>query len=325
MTYLPNLINKCQLKENQKARKEINSVYFFSSSPFTPLRLLTTQQASLVCHQINSKAKTSSSIFTNKLPHIPSQSKEQIKVRSIENKSFVSSQGFPRYLVGTDKNQMTNKQNLLEAVYDVSKLQTQFITTNKMSSKRTPREQHFITKSVHNLNKQNLLLISKVSNLTLSEKFINLLMINGKKIKAYNIFYESLRFLEEKNFLNSLKSSKHSLELKAQAKGAIFTRNLIVKAIENIKPSVEVRKVRKGGITYQVPALIPKKRQETLAIRWIIDAAKNRKKNSKISFAECLALELTEASKKLGKPRQKRDELHKLAESNRAYIRFRWW
>ena len=74
-----------------------------------------------------------------------------------------------------------------------------------------------------------------------------------------------------------------------------------------------------------MPSLIPKKRQEALAIRWIIDAAKIRKKNSKISFAECLAIEFIEASKNQGKPRQKRDELHKLAELNRAYIRFRWW
>ena len=156
-----------------------------------------------------------------------------------------------------------------------------------------------------------------------AEKFMNLLMIDGKKTKAYNIFYKSLRFIENKKFINLLESSTNRADSTPQT--TILARNLIFKAIENIKPSVEVRKVRKGGITYQVPALISEKRQETLAIRWIIDAAKHRKKNSKLTFAECLALELIEASKKLGKPRQKRDELHKLAESNRAYIRFRWW
>jgi small subunit ribosomal protein S7 len=159
--------------------------------------------------------------------------------------------------------------------------------------------------------------INHKNQIKLSEKFMNLLMIDGKKIKAYNIFYESLRFLEAKNYLNS----KGDPKFQANA----LARTVIFEAVKNVKPSVEVRKVRKGGITYQVPALISKKRQETLAIRWIINAARNRKKNSKSSFAECLALELTEASKKLGKPRQKRDELHKLAESNRAYIRFRWW
>ena len=195
-------------------------------------------------------------------------------------------------------------------------------TTNKFKVKKN---QNLVTSEVQNLDKQQLLIRNKVSNLTLYDKFMNLLMIDGKKIKAYNIFYESLRFLESKNLLSSLKSSKQSLEITPQIKSAMFARNLIREAIENVKPSVEVRKVRKGGITYQVPAMIPQKRQETLAIRWIIDAAKNRKRHSKTRFAECLALELTEASKKFGKPRQKRDELHKLAESNRAYIRFRWW
>ncbi len=169
-------------------------------------------------------------------------------------------------------------------------------------------------------NKQQLLILNKTHNSVIFEKFINLLMVDGKKIKAYNLFYESLQLLNE--FVKSSKLSKQDVipELKQ-----VFGHNLVFEAINNIKPSVEVRKIRKGGITYQVPALISKKRQETLAIRWIIDAAKARKKNSKISFAECLALEFIEASKKLGKPRQKRDDLHKLAESNRAYIRFRWW
>lgn len=196
---------------------------------------------------------------------------------------------------------------------------------NSIHPFKVKKNQNLVTKQVSSLGKQKLLIRHKVSNLTLSDKFMNLLMIDGKKVKAYNIFYESLRFLEFKSFLNSPKCSKQSLQLTSQVDGAVFARNLLFEAIENVKPSVEVRKVRKGGITYQVPAILSKKRQETLAIRWIIDAAKNRKKNSKASFAECLALELTEASKKLGKPRQKRDELHKLAESNRAYIRFRWW
>lgn len=197
--------------------------------------------------------------------------------------------------------------------------------TNSIHPFEVKKNQNLVTNQVPSLGKQKLLIRHKVSNFTLYDKFMNLLMIDGKKIKAYNIFYESLGFLEAKSFLNSLKCSKQSLELRSQVDGAVFARNLIFEAIENVKPSVEVRKVRKGGITYQVPAIISKKRQETLAIRWIIHAAKNRKKNSKTRFAECLALELTEASQKFGKPRQKRDELHKLAESNRAYIRFRWW
>ena len=195
--------------------------------------------------------------------------------------------------------------------------------------------------------RQALFIKAKKTEIELYEKFINLLMIHGKKIKAYNILYDSLKFLEAKN-LSFVKSNQVEFVLldrfqtsfeKADSKGNvkdqaisnnkfskdISTFNFIFRAIKNIKPNVEVRKVRKGGRIYQVPSLIPKKRQEALAIRWIIDAAKTRKKNSKISFAECLAIEFIEASKNQGKPRQKRDELHKLAELNRAYIRFRWW
>jgi len=195
--------------------------------------------------------------------------------------------------------------------------------------------------------RQALLVNSNKTEIELYEKFINLLMIHGKKIKAYNILYDSLTFLEAKN-LRFVKSNQLEFVLldpfqtkfeRAVSRGNakdqgisnnqfskdISTFNFLFNAIKNIKPSVEVRKVRKGGRIYQVPSLIPKKRQEALAIRWIIDAAKIRKKNSKISFAECLAIEFIEASKNQGKPRQKRDELHKLAELNRAYIRFRWW
>ena len=205
--------------------------------------------------------------------------------------------------------------------------------------------------------KLNLIGFSNKTELQLYEKFINLLMIHGKKIKAYNILYDTLKFLEVKNLSLAKSNQVESISLNLQPSGSNFsfveknevftaslsndknqrinnnqffkdtlvTFNFLFKAIKNVKPSVEVRKVRKGGRIYQVPALIPKKRQEALAIRWIIDAAKIRKKNSKTSFAECLAIEFIEASKKQGKPRQKRDELHKLAELNRAYIRFRWW
>ena len=203
------------------------------------------------------------------------------------------------------------------------------------------------TSLIINKNKKlNLIGFSNETEIQLYEKFINLLMIHGKKIKAYNILYNTLKFLEAKNLsLTKSNQVESSSDFPFTEKNEVFfsngkdqrindnssftdtllTFNFLFKAIKNVKPSVEVRKVRKGGRIYQVPALIPKKRQEALAIRWIIDAAKIRKKNSKTSFAECLAIEFIEASKNQGKPRQKRDELHKLAELNRAYIRFRWW
>lgn len=106
----------------------------------------------------------------------------------------------------------------------------------------------------------------------------------------------------------------------------LFSFNQILhQAIENVKPSVEVRKVRVAGTTYFVPAIISKKRQQTLAIKWIIDSARNKKRNSNTSFAHGLADELVDAILKQGQARQKRDDLHKLTQLNRAYTRYRWW
>jgi small subunit ribosomal protein S7 len=143
-----------------------------------------------------------------------------------------------------------------------------------------------------------------------SEKFINFLIIDGKKIKAYKLFFLMLEFLQQKT--------------RKQAE-AITAPEIMEQAIKNCMPSLEVRKVRVAGTTYLVPAMIPKKKQETLAIRWIIEAAKKKKKTSKLSFAQCLAEEIYDAFSKQGYARTKRNELHRLAEANRAYIRYRWW
>ena len=100
---------------------------------------------------------------------------------------------------------------------------------------------------------------------------------------------------------------------------------LIFQALENITPSLEVRKVRVAGSTYLVPAVLSKKKQEKLALKWLIESAKKRQKNSNGNFSQCLADEFLDASRKGGYARQKRDELHRLAQQNRAYIRYRWW
>lgn len=143
-----------------------------------------------------------------------------------------------------------------------------------------------------------------------SEKFINFLIIDGKKVKAYKLFFLMLEYLQQKT----------------RKQDQIFTApEIMEQAIRNCMPSLEVRKVRVAGTTYLVPAMIPKKKQETLAIRWIIEAAKKKKKTSKLSFAQCLSEEIYEAFSKQGYARTKRNELHRLAEANRAYIRYRWW
>ena len=148
-----------------------------------------------------------------------------------------------------------------------------------------------------------------------SEKFINLLMIDGKKIKAYNLFFKMLEILKEKT------GKQKKNELSSSSSPPIIVEH----AILNCMPSLEVRKVRIAGTTYLVPAMIPKKKQEALAMRWIIEAAKKKKKTSKFSFAQCLAEEIHDAFLKQGYARTKRNELHRLAEANRAYIRYRWW
>lgn len=144
-----------------------------------------------------------------------------------------------------------------------------------------------------------------------SEKFINLLMLDGKKLKAYQIYFKTLELLKEK--LNLLQVNNHS------------TLKIVSQAIENCMPSLEVRKVRVAGSTYLVPAMISKKKQESLAMRWMIEAARKKKKMTKFTFSQCLADEIFDAFSKQGYARQKRDELHRLAETNRAYIRYRWW
>jgi small subunit ribosomal protein S7 len=203
------------------------------------------------------------------------------------------------------------------------------------------------------------------------KKFINLLMIDGKKIKASKIFFLMLSALKNKIKNESTKknqsdtharinnnaekldipstdvertsaSSQRKLRFSQhQLKGLQFSHeklhecssislnfsllHALSKALENVTPNLEIRKVRVAGSTYSVPAAISKKKQETLALKWIIDSAKKRQKNSNLDFSTSLAEEIFDASKKLGQARQKRDELHRQAQMNRAYIRYRWW
>jgi small subunit ribosomal protein S7 len=128
------------------------------------------------------------------------------------------------------------------------------------------------------------------------------------------------------------KSSKidvKSLKKNIQKNGGyspLSPRFLIEQAISHVKPFVEVKKVRVAGSTYQVPAILEKHRQENYAIKWILQSALERhKKNPFQAFEYCLAFEIYEASKKQGQARIKRNELHKLAESHRAFAHFRWW
>jgi small subunit ribosomal protein S7 len=170
------------------------------------------------------------------------------------------------------------------------------------------------------------------------KKFINLLMIDGKRIKASRILFNTLKILKKRIETNRDKNKQTETlfyndkplldreKINIQELGLNFILlRIIYKAVENITPYLEIRKVRVAGSTYLVPAVLSKKKQETLALKWIIESAKKRQKNSKLDFSTCLADEIFDASRKLGQARQKRDELHRLAQINRAYIRYRWW
>lgn len=153
-----------------------------------------------------------------------------------------------------------------------------------------------------------------------SEKFVNFLLVDGKKLKAYNIYFQMLKLLKYKLLNNTEKKLSSVKTFDNQS-----ITQVVESAINNCMPSLEVRKVRVAGTTYLVPTMIQKKKQENLAIRWIVEAAKNRKKSTKLSIAQCLADEVFDAFHKQGYARGKRNELHRLAEANRAYIRYRWW
>ena len=133
-------------------------------------------------------------------------------------------------------------------------------------------------------------------------KFINNLMMDGKKTLAQRIFYEAL--------------TKASQIVSVAEEIEVFN-----KALENVRPTVEVRSRRVGGATYQVPVEIPQYRQDALAIRWIIGGARGRKGTE---MAQALAYELADAYKGEGGAVRKRDEVHRMAEANRAFAHYRW-
>lgn len=164
------------------------------------------------------------------------------------------------------------------------------------------------------------------------QKFINLCMKNGKKNNSNKFLLSILKQLSfsrripiptgpTPSGLDSLKSSQKSI-------GAQFrpARVFLLDAIANVKPIIEVKKVRISGTTQLVPSIIPKNRQLGLAIRWIIEAAIARRKAKKnLTLDQCFFAEIMDASQGIGAVKKKRDDLHKLAEANRGFAHYRWW
>lgn len=145
--------------------------------------------------------------------------------------------------------------------------------------------------------------------------------------KPYNLFLskDNKNVIFKKDLIDSKAKKFIPSYLEQNYYNDFLKNNTLYQAVENIKPTLELRRVRKGGTTYQVPAIVNQKRQERLAIKWIIESAEKRKKKNKSSFSDCLVSEILEAFNKTGQPRQRRDEQLKIAEFNRAYTRYRWW
>ena len=136
---------------------------------------------------------------------------------------------------------------------------------------------------------------------SLVAKFINNLMLDGKKSVAESIFYRAMEYIVDRTGQNGVE--------------------IFEKAVENVKPVLEVKSRRVGGATYQVPVEIRSDRRLALSFRWLINNAKAR---SEKTMAERLAMEFDQASKNQGASIKKRDDTHKMAEANKAFAHYRW-
>ena len=136
----------------------------------------------------------------------------------------------------------------------------------------------------------------------LASKFVNCLMWDGKKSTAQRVFYDALKIIGEK--------------VKDEEPIEVFTQ-----AVENVKPHIEVRSKRVGGAAYQVPMQVNKVRQQSLAIRWILMAIREKKgRPTHLKLAD----EMEAAYKKEGAAMTRRENVHRMAEANKAFAHFAW-
>jgi small subunit ribosomal protein S7 len=132
-------------------------------------------------------------------------------------------------------------------------------------------------------------------------QLINKVMLSGKRSIAEKIVYDALTTVEEKTGAEPIATLK--------------------RAIDNVKPPLEVKSRRVGGATYQVPVEVKPRRATTLAIRWTVDFSRKRREKT---MAQCLANELLDAANGLGASIKRRDDMQKMAESNKAFAHYRW-
>lgn len=139
-------------------------------------------------------------------------------------------------------------------------------------------------------------------NSKLASKFINCLMLDGKKSTAQTVFYDAMDIINEK----------------VKDTGAL---EVFEKAINNVKPLIEVRSKRVGGASYQVPMQVNSKRQQSLAFRWILASARSKKGKP---MSQRLASELLDAYNETGGAMTTRENIHRMAEANKAFAHFAW-
>jgi len=152
----------------------------------------------------------------------------------------------------------------------------------------------------HSAEKREILPDAKYGDKILT-KFMNNLMLDGKKSVAESIMYKALEQA-------SARENREALELMEEA-------------LENVRPMVEVKSRRVGGATYQVPVEVRPSRRNSLAMRWLIDAARKR---SEKSMAQRLSGELADASQSRGSAVKKKEDTHRMAEANKAFSHYRW-
>ena len=140
-----------------------------------------------------------------------------------------------------------------------------------------------------------------IYNSLLVSQLINQVLLDGKKDLASNIVQSALELAEKQTGSDPL--------------------NTLKDAFENVRPQIETKSRRVGGTNYQVPMEVPQRRSTTLAIRWMVDSSRKRGENT---MSERLGREILDASNKTGASVKKREDVHKMAESNRAFAHYRW-
>ena len=140
-----------------------------------------------------------------------------------------------------------------------------------------------------------------IYNSVLVSQIINQVLLDGKKDLASGIVYDALELVQKQSGSNAM--------------------DVLKDAFENVKPQIETKSRRVGGTNYQVPMEVPYRRSTTLAIRWIVDSSRKRGEKT---MSERLGREILDASNKTGASVKKREDVHKMAESNRAFAHYRW-